>query len=204
MLLPGGAPDVPAIKFIPLELSGAFLLELELIEDDRGFFARTFCRREFERRGLDPTVAQCNLSLNRRQGTLRGMHYQSPPRAEAKLVRCVRGAVHDVILDLRPASPTYCRWVSVTLTASNNRLLYIPHGLAHGFQTLEDDTELFYQMSEFYAPAYARGVRWNDPAFGIDWPLRDPIMSEQDRSWPDFDPHQHALSIRLTEGGASR
>jgi dTDP-4-dehydrorhamnose 3,5-epimerase len=187
------------MTFTPLKLSGAFLLEIEPIEDDRGFFARTFCRHEFERRALDPGVAQCNLSFNRRQGTLRGMHYQSPPNAEAKLVRCVRGAAYDVILDLRPTSPTYCRWVTVVLTPNDYRLLYIPHGIAHGFQTLQDQTELFYQMSEFYAPSCARGVRWNDPAFGIEWPYPDPILSEQDRSYPDFDPQQHALQTRLTE-----
>lgn len=156
--------------------------------DERGFFARTFCSEEFAAQGLNPRVAQCNLSHNRKRGTLRGMHYQAPPRAEAKLVSCTRGAVYDVIIDLRAGSQTYCRWFSAVLRAGENRMLYVPEGFAHGFQTLEDDTMVFYQMSEFYAPECARGVRWDDPAFGIRWPVAEKIISDKDRRLPDFHP----------------
>ncbi len=168
-------------------LRGAYIIEPEAICDERGFFARTFCRDEFEAHGLNSAVAQCNISGNLRRGTLRGMHYQSEPHAEAKLVQCVRGALYDVIIDLRPGSDTYCRWVGVELSGLNRRLLYVPEGFAHGFQTLEDDTAVYYQISEFYAPQSARGVRWNDPAFGIDWPLSDPVISDKDRQLPDYE-----------------
>lgn len=170
--------------FTELALAGAHIVDIEPLEDDRGHFARSFCREEFARHGLSAGVAQCNVSFNRRKGTLRGMHYQVPPKAEAKLVRCTRGAVHDVIVDLREGSPTYCRWVTVELSESNSRMLYVPEGFAHGFQTLVDDAEVFYQMFESYSPEHARGVRWDDPALGIEWPFPDPIVSERDRSYP--------------------
>lgn len=185
-------------------LPGAFVVEPEASADDRGFFARTFCRREFEARGLNANVAQCNVSFNRRRGTLRGMHYQVGPHAEAKLVRCTRGAIYDVIVDLRPESTTYRQWVSVLLADHRpsrspgergaaahivppaGSLLYVPEGLAHGFLTLEDGTEVTYQMSEFYSAEAARGVRWNDPAFDITWPEEVRVISPRDRSYADF------------------
>jgi len=176
------------MKFLPIALEGAWLVEIEPVADERGFFARTWCAEEFRERGLNPQWAQCGRSFNKRRGTLRGMHYQEQPHAEVKLVRCSSGAIFDVIVDLRPGSPSYCKWFSVELSASNGKMLYIPEGLAHGFQTLADDTEVFYQISEPYRPESARGVRWNDPAFGIQWPLRDPILSQRDRSFPDFKP----------------
>ncbi len=172
--------------FTEAKLKGAFVIGLDRKADLRGFFARTFCVQEFEAHGLSPRVVQCNMSYNRHRGTLRGMHWQAPPSAEAKLIRAVRGSVLDVIVDLRPGSPTYLQHVAVELTASNGQMLYIPEGFAHGFQTLEDETEVFYQMSEFHAPEQARGARWNDPAFGIAWPLPDPTMSDRDRTWPDY------------------
>jgi len=176
------------VKIIPTELRDAKLVELEKIEDERGFFARSFCARDFEAEGLDPCVAQCNVSYNRRRGTLRGMHFQRAPHAEAKLVRCTRGGIYDVIVDLRPDSPSFRRWLAVELTAENRRALYVPRGFAHGFQTLEDGCEVLYQMSEFYVPDAAAGVRWNDPAFAITWPIDDPILSARDASYPDFAP----------------
>jgi dTDP-4-dehydrorhamnose 3,5-epimerase len=179
------------VNFSETTLQGAFVIDLEPLEDERGHFARSFCREEFARRGLKTDVAQCNVSFNRRKGTLRGMHFQSPPKAEAKLVRCTRGSVHDVIIDLRPGSPTYCKWMSVELTEGNLKMLYVPEGFAHGFQTLVDDTEVFYQMFESYSPAHATGVRWDDPAFGIRWPLDNPILSPKDRSYPLFGKHPH-------------
>lgn len=172
--------------FKALELPGAFLLEPERVEDERGFFARVFCRRELEAHGLNPAVAQCSLSFNRRRGTVRGMHWQAPPAEEAKLVRCFRGAVHDVIVDLRPDSPTFRLHAAVELDAQNRVALYLPPGFAHGFQTLEDSTELLYQMSEFYAPEHARGFRFDDPEVGIRWPLPVSVISERDRSLPPF------------------
>lgn len=162
------------------------MIEIEPIEDDRGFFARSWCAREFEAHGLNPRLAQCNISFNQRRGTLRGMHYQEQPHAEAKLVRCTRGSIYDVILDLRPGSPTFGAWEAFELSADNRRMVYVPEGFAHGFQTLEDGCEVFYQMSVFYHAPSARGVRWNDPAFGIEWPLDDPIISKRDASYPDF------------------
>ncbi len=168
------------------ELEGAFVIEPEKKRDERGFFARTWCREEFLARGLNPNLAQCSVSYNKSKGTLRGMHYQGAPHEEAKLVRCTRGAVYDVILDLRSGSPTFMRWMALELTAGSHRLLYIPEGLAHGFQTLEDDSEVFYQISEFYHPESAWGVRWNDPAFGIEWPLDVSAISWRDASFEDF------------------
>jgi dTDP-4-dehydrorhamnose 3,5-epimerase len=171
------------LKFVPTPLEGAFAVELERIEDERGFFARAFCQEEFRARGLDPVVAQCNLSFNRRRGTLRGLHYQDKPHEEAKLVRCTRGAIWDVIVDLRENSATRHRWHAAELSAENCRALYVPRGFAHGFQTLADHSEVLYQMSEFYHPESARGLRWDDPAFGISWPLPDPILSPRDRAY---------------------
>lgn len=172
--------------FTEATLRGAFVIDLEPMEDERGHFARSFCRKEFGSRGLKTDVAQCNVSFNRKKGTLRGMHFQSPPKAEAKLVRCTRGAIHDVIIDLRPDSPTCRKWSSVELTETNRKMLYVPEGFAHGFQTLVDDTEVFYQMFEYYSPEHAGGVRWDDPAFGITWPIENPILSGKDRSYPLF------------------
>jgi len=173
--------------FRETELPGAFVIEVQILGDDRGFFGRSFCRNEFAERGLNPDVAQCNISFNRDAGTLRGMHYQRAPHAEEKLVRCTRGGLYDVIVDLRRKSPTFKQWVAVELTEDNCRMLYIPRGFAHGFQTLVDNTEILYQMSEFYHPESACGVRWNDPAFRIQWPAKgQAILSDRDRSWPDY------------------
>jgi dTDP-4-dehydrorhamnose 3,5-epimerase len=177
-----------SVIFLATALEGAYIIDLERREDDRGFFARTWCRREFERMGLTPDLAQCNISYNRRAGTLRGMHWQAAPHAEAKVVRCSRGAIFDAIVDLRPDSPTYLRHFGVDLTAATGRALYIPEGMAHGFVTLEDDCEVSYQMSEFYEPSAARGARWNDPAFGIRWPIDEPTLHPRDAAYPDFDP----------------
>jgi dTDP-4-dehydrorhamnose 3,5-epimerase len=171
------------MRFIATELGGAFIVEPESHEDSRGLFARTFCAREFREHGLVDTFLQCNTSWNARKGTLRGLHYQLPPSSEVKLVRCTAGALWDVLVDLRPNSPTYLQHVGVELTAKNRRALYIPEMFAHGFQTLEDDTEVFYQMSEFYAPKSARGLRFDDPKLGIKWPLPATSISDQDRNW---------------------
>ena len=210
-------------------LKGAFIIEPEKLEDNRGFFARSFCVREFEKHGLNPRLVQCNISYNRKKGTLRGMHFQIPPFAEAKLVRCTHGAIYDVIVDLRPDSATYCQWIGVELSAlgspsaadrsqltassflasadrsqltassslasadcsllpAHYRMLFIPEGFAHGFITLEDHTEIFYQMSEFYAPDSARGFRWDDPTFEIRLPLQISVISDRDASYPRFSP----------------
>jgi len=167
-------------------LKGAYVVEPERITDERGFFARTWCRSEFETHGLNPNLVQCNISFNDKKGTLRGMHYQVTPRAEAKLVRCTAGAIYDVIVDLRPDSGTFKRWTGVELNADNRYMLYIPEGFAHGFLTLSDDAEVMYQMSEYYSAEHARSVRWNDPTFGIQWPGEVLVISDRDRSYPDF------------------
>jgi dTDP-4-dehydrorhamnose 3,5-epimerase len=172
--------------FTETPIAGAYVVEVERMEDDRGFFARTWCQREFEGHGLNSRLVQCSLSFSRRKGTLRGMHYQAPPHAEAKLVRCTAGAVYDAIVDLRPGSKSFRQWFGIELTADNRRALFIPEGLAHGFLTLADQTEVFYQMSEFYTPGGARGVRWNDPAFGIQWPAAVAVISPRDAAYPDF------------------
>ena len=172
--------------FKETKLKGAYIIELEPLEDERGFFARSFCQKEFAGHGLDLCIVQCNLSYNKKKGTLRGMHYQVPPYEEAKLVSCMRGALYDVIIDLREGSPTSCQWFAVELTAENYKLVYVPEGFAHGFQTLEDDTVVFYQMSEFYHPECARGVRWDTPAVGIKWPIKNHIISAKDRQFPPF------------------
>jgi dTDP-4-dehydrorhamnose 3,5-epimerase len=180
------------VIFRETALRGAWIVELEPREDERGFFARSWCEDEFAEHGLTTRIAQCNISWNARRGTLRGLHFQAEPHAEVKLVRCVRGAIYDVIVDLRPSSPSYKHWVGVELTAENRHTLYVPERFAHGFQTLVDDTELFYQVSEPHAPSAERGVRWDDPAFAIAWPIPDPILSDKDRAWPDFESSQAA------------
>jgi dTDP-4-dehydrorhamnose 3,5-epimerase len=172
--------------FTETPLAGAYVIDVEQHADERGFFGRTYCAREFERHGLSSRLVQCSISYNRRQGTLRGMHYQAAQNAEAKLVRCTAGAIYDVVVDLRPGSKTLCEWFGVELTAENRRALFIPEGLAHGFLTLADTSEVFYQMSEFYAPDAARGVRWDDPAFGIEWPAPVAVISVRDSSYRDF------------------
>jgi len=171
------------VKFAPTTLGGAHVIELERLEDERGFFARSFCQDEFRRHGLDPAVAQCNVSWNRRRGTLRGLHYQAAPHEEAKVVRCTRGAIWDVIVDIRDGSATRHKWFSVELSADDRRALYVPKGFAHGFQTLADDSEVLYQMSEPYHAELARGLRWDDPKLGIRWPLPDPVLSARDRGY---------------------
>lgn len=170
--------------FIETKLPGVFLIEPELHRDERGFFARTWCQHEFKARGLNPHLVQCNISFNRKQGTLRGMHYQIAPYAEAKVVRCTRGAIYDVIIDLRPESSTFKQWLALELSAENYRMLYVPEGLAHGFETLVNDTEVLYQMSQFYHPECAQGIRWNDLAFGVEWPLPVDVISEKDGTYP--------------------
>ena len=170
--------------FSETKLRGAFVIEPERKEDERGYFARTFCEKEFAEHGLQTRFVQCNLSNSRRKGTLRGMHFQAAPHAEVKLVLCARGAIYDVIVDLRADSPTYRQHIGESLSAANGRMLYIPEGFAHGFQTIEDDTTVFYQMSQFYHPESARGVRWDDPAFHIEWPSAERIIIQRDREYP--------------------
>ena len=168
-------------------IEGAFVIELEKIQDHRGYFARTFCQKEFQAHGLCTSLVQANTAFTQRKGTVRGMHYQAAPYAEAKLVRCNRGAAFDVMIDLRPGSKSYCRWFGVELAADNHRMLYVPEGFAHGYQTLQDDTELFYLVSQFYTPQAEQGVRWNDTCFKIAWPIvANALLSEKDRNWPDF------------------
>ena len=162
------------------------MVDAEKAEDNRGFFSRTFCQREFEERGLEVNIRQCGISFSHKRGTLRGLHFQVFPHQETKLVRCTAGAVFDVIVDLRPDSATFCRWFGIELTARNRRMVYVPRGLAHGVLTLADDTEVLYQISEFYHPDSARGVRWNDPAFGIAWPTAVSVISDRDQIYPDF------------------
>ena len=173
--------------FTETQLKGVFIIDLEPLPDRRGFFARSFCEKEFEAHGLKQNFVQCNLSFSTKKGTLRGMHYQMAPSVETKLARCIRGAIYDVIIDLRPESPTYLSHIGVELTADNRRALYIPDGFAQGFQTLTDEAEVFYQMGDFYAPEYARGLRYDDPTFSIEWPLPVSEISEKDLSWPLLD-----------------
>jgi dTDP-4-dehydrorhamnose 3,5-epimerase len=199
--------------FSETKLKGAYIIDIEKLVDERGFFARSWCQHEFEAHGLNPRLVQCNISFNLKKGTMRGMHYQADPYEEAKVVRCVRGSIYDVIIDIRPDSATYCHWTGVELSSpcfhlppsisplpvdcspstahsspltANYNMLYVPEGFAHGFLTLEDDTEVFYQMSEFHAPNHARGFRWNDPAFRVEWPADVQVISDRDRSYPDF------------------
>jgi dTDP-4-dehydrorhamnose 3,5-epimerase len=174
------------MRFVSTPIAGAYVVEPELIADERGFFARTYCRDEFLANGLNPDLMQCSISFNKRRGTLRGMHYQKAPYAETKLVRCTQGAIFDVIIDLNSDSTTYLRWFGVELTAEKRNALYIPPGVAHGFQTLNDDTEILYQISEVFRPEYSGGFRWNDAAFGITWPEPISIISKRDESYPDF------------------
>lgn len=173
--------------FHETKLPGVFEIHLEPHSDDRGFFARSWCRKEFEAHGLNPRLVQCNISFNLRKGTLRGMHFQAPPHAEAKLVRCTRGAIYDVVLDVRSSSPAYGNWFAVVLTSSNRKMVYIPEGCAHGFLTLEDESEVFYQMSEFYNAKSARGLRWNDPVFKIAWPEKVEVISQRDAEYAPFE-----------------
>jgi dTDP-4-dehydrorhamnose 3,5-epimerase len=175
------------MKFIETILKGAFIITPDLIEDERGFFSRIFCRREIEEHGLNSSLVQCNISFNKKKGTLRGMHYQAVPHAEVKLVRCTAGVINDVIIDLRPESPTVRQWFAAELSAINHQMLYVPEGFAHGYQTLEPQSEVVYQVSAFYNPSSERGVRWNDPAFGIEWPLPVDVISKKDSSHPDWE-----------------
>ncbi|MCC6954443.1 MAG: dTDP-4-dehydrorhamnose 3,5-epimerase [Deltaproteobacteria bacterium] len=176
------------MKFIPLPLAGAFRIDCHGAQDSRGSFERTFCEREFAGAGIDFRIVQSNVSRNVKRGTLRGMHYQAAPHAEAKLLWCSHGSVYDVLVDLRKTSPTFLRWCSVELHGSTSEVLFAPAGIAHGYVTLADDTELVYLMSNFYEPSAARGVRWNDPTLNIAWPVTNPILSEKDAGYPDFDP----------------
>ena len=185
MSVPGHS-DLWIMEFQRTKLEGVFEIHIEPKWDERGLFARTWCAVESQSNNLNPKIVQCNTSFNPRKGTLRGLHYQDSPRQEAKLIRCTRGAICDVAVDLRPCSPTFKQWVVATLSAENRKMLYVPEGCGHGFLTLEDDTEVFYQMSEFYAPECSRGFRWNDPAFGIAWPDEVKVISERDRTYPDF------------------
>lgn len=175
------------IKFKETELKGAFVIEPERFADERGFFARSFSDKEFSAAGIDARLVECNISYNLKKHTIRGMHFQSAPYAQAKLVRCTAGAIFDVIIDLRPASPTFGQWLGVELTSRNRLMLFVPENFAHGFQTLEDETEVFYEVSDYYAPASCGGVRWDDSGFGIRWPeSKSVIINERDRTYPDF------------------
>ncbi len=172
--------------FTPTALKDATLIDIEKREDARGFFARAWCAEEYAQHDLDTALAQCSISFNHKRGTLRGMHWQAEPHGEVKVVRCTAGAIYDVIVDVRPESPTFRKWIGVELSASNRRMLYIPKGFAHGFQTLADDTEVFYFISAFYAPDAACGARYNEPAFGIVWPLPVSVIAAKDEAWPDY------------------
>lgn len=174
------------MKFTETKLKGAFIIELEPFTDLRGSFARTFCANEFAEHGLNTVMPQSNLSISQPKFTLRGMHYQVDGAEEAKLLRCQKGAIIDTIIDIRKDSPTYCEYLQVELTDSNNTMLYVPEGFAHGFITLKEDCEVFYQVSEFYTPGKEKGIRWNDPLFNIDWPTEDPVLSEKDANHPNF------------------
>jgi len=173
--------------FKKTKLKDAYVIDIEKLEDTRGFFGRAYCRKEFETQQLIPDLVQCNISFNKFKNTIRGMHYQIAPHQEVKLVRCTRGAIYDVIIDLRSVSSSYKQWIGIELTADNYRMLYVPEGFAHGYQTLYDDTEVFYQVSQYYNPEFERGVRWNDPAFGIQWPVTQAaVISDKDENWSDF------------------
>ncbi len=175
------------MKFTETKLKGAYVIEVEPIEDERGFFARSWCQKEFAEHGLNPNLVQCNISFNLKQGTLRGMHYQAQPHEEAKLIRCTKGAIYQVVIDIRPDSVTFKQWVAVELTAENRKMLYVSKGMASGFQTLVDDTEVFYQMAEFYNPESAKGIKWNDPTLGVQWPKEALVVSANDRDHPLLD-----------------
>ena len=183
---PNSSSEGLFLIFSPTKLEGAFIIQPEKMEDSRGFFCRIWCQEDFKARGLNPSLAQCSISFNPSTGTLRGMHYQVPPHEEVKLVRCTQGAIFDVIIDLRPKSPTFKQWVAETLTCNNYKIMYVPKGFAHGFQTLAPNTEVFYQMSDAHASKSARGIRWNDPIFGITWPkTHSRIISSRDNEYPD-------------------
>jgi len=171
--------------FKETKLKGAYIIELEKREDDRGFFARAWCIKEFEEHGLTTNLVQANIAFNKSAGTLRGLHYQDPPYGEIKLVRCTRGSLYDVMVDLRPGSSTYRQWIGVELTSDNHRMVYVPEGFAHGYLTLQDNTEVFYQVSQFYFPDFERGLRYDDPEIGIDWPITVKIISDKDKGWSD-------------------
>jgi len=170
--------------FRETKLKGAFIIEVEKREDERGFFARTWCKKEFEDHGLTTNMVQSNIAFSKRKGTLRGLHYQKAPYGEVKVVRCTRGSLYDVLVDVRPGSSTYRQWVGVELTSDNHKMAYIPEGFAHGYQTLEDNTEVTYQVSQFYSPDFEQGIRYDDPGIGIDWPLIDKTISDKDKGWP--------------------
>jgi dTDP-4-dehydrorhamnose 3,5-epimerase len=175
------------MKFHETKLRGAFIIDIQEFGDERGFFARAWCKREMQEHGLSVALAQANVSLSTKKGTMRGMHYQINPHEESKLVRCTRGSLYDVIVDLREDSPTFKDWIGVELTADNHRMLFVPEGFAHGFVTLEDDTEAYYMVTEFYTPGAEQGLRYNDPALGIEWPVTISVISDKDASWPDFE-----------------
>jgi len=175
-----------SLIFIKTELEGAYIVELEKIEDERGFFSRSWDKKKFQELNLNPSLVQCNVSFNKLKGTLRGMHFQAQPYEEARLVRCTRGSIFDVIIDLRKKSNTFKRWLGIELSEHNYNMLYVPEGFAHGFQTLEDNTEVFYQMSEEYMPEYTRGVKWNDESFQIKWPIKPTVVSQKDMSYTAF------------------
>ncbi len=179
-------PPPLLVIFTETPLSGAFIIDLEPRHDDRGFFARVWSLDEFERHGLNTRIVQCNTSFNHATGTIRGLHFQRPPHAEVKVIRCIRGAIWDVIVDLRPHSATYMKWFGIDLTAGNRRTLYVPENFAHGYITLESETETFYQVSEFYSPDHEAGIRWDDPAIGITWPIEPLVVSAKDAAHPDF------------------
>jgi dTDP-4-dehydrorhamnose 3,5-epimerase len=189
------------VIFSPTKLAGAIIVEIEPHPDERGFFARSFCEREFAERGLCARYPQCNISYNRQRGTLRGMHFNRAPHEEAKLVRCQAGSIYDVIVDLRPGSGTLGQWLGVELSAQNRRMLYIPPGLAHGFLTLCDEVEVFYHMSNFYVPDAGVGLRYDDPAIGIQWPEAPRVISERDRTYPDWQPEASAEDPSGGEAG---
>jgi len=198
------------VIFTETKLDGAFIIDLDFKEDNRGFFARVFCQHEFEQHGLNPVIAQANVAFSRRKGSVRGMHFQFPPAAETKFVRCTRGAILDAIVDLRPESPTYLDHVAVELTSDNHRALYVPERFAHGYQVLEDDTEMSYEAGEFYTPDAEGGLRHDDPGLGLSWPLPVTEMSDKDRSWPllaDFEPdlaHRMTLDQPRRHAGVAR
>jgi dTDP-4-dehydrorhamnose 3,5-epimerase len=175
------------MRFQATQLNGVFVVDLDRIDDERGFFARSFCEKEFAASGLDAHFVQCNVSYNRLAGTMRGLHFQAEPHGEAKLVRCTMGAIYDVVVDVRVDSPTYLKWFGAEISAENRTALFVPRGFAHGFQTLVDHSEVLYQMSEFFHPESARGIRWNDPAIGVAWPLRNLVISDKDRAYPLLD-----------------
>ena len=172
--------------FTETKIKGVYIIEPELLTDERGFFARSFCKEEFQKHGLDTDIVQCNISYNKKKGTLRGMHYQVPPFEEAKIVSCTKGSIYDVVVDLRRDSLTYCQWVATDLSDKNFKMIYIPRGCAHGFQTLEDNTRIYYQMTEFFRPEYAQGVRWDDSVFKIDWPISKLTISHKDQSYLNY------------------